>query len=78
MLIEAVEAFDLANDIMMYSARVNILQRLIRALLTTAYAHLLDKRNSVDVNDGKAIFHAFSFGFKSVAELAFPLLNSPN
>jgi len=78
MLTEAAEAFDLANGIVMYSARVDILQRLIRALLTTAYAHLPDKRNSADVDDGKAIFHAFSFGFGSVAGLAFPLPVSPD
>lgn len=78
MLTEIVEAFDLVNDIMMYSARVNILQRLIRALLTTVYAHLLDKRNSVDVNDDKIIFHAFSFKFESVIELVFSLLDSSN
>ncbi len=59
MLTEGAEEFDLANGIVMYSARVDILQRLIRALLTTAYAHLPDKRNSADVDDGKAIFHAF-------------------
>ena len=78
MLIEAAEAFGLANGIVIYSVRVNVLQRLIRALLTTAYAHLPDKRNSVNVDDGKAIFHAFSFGFESVAGLAFPLLDSPD
>ena len=78
MLIEVAEAFGLVNDIVIYSVRVNVLQRLIRALLTTVYAHLSDKRNSVNVDDGKAIFHAFSFEFKSVIGLAFSLLDFPN
>lgn len=78
MLTEAAEAFGLANGIVIYSVRVDILQRLIRAFLTTAYAHLPDKRNSADIDDGKAIFHAFSFGFGSVAGLAFPLPDSPD
>ena len=77
MITEIVEAFDLANDIMIYSVRVNILQRLIRAFLTTVYAHLLDKRDSVDdVNDDKINFHAFSFKFESIVELVFSLLDS--
>lgn len=78
MFTEVVEAFNLVNDIVIYSVRVNILQRLICALLTTVYAHLLDKRNNVNVDDDKIIFYAFSFEFESVVELVFFLLDFLN